>query len=337
LHTGAGLGAPSDLDVLRFMSNDTANVSLGIGRGYQPAGLNTAIAEFVSIRNSGNVALIAAGRTAAMYYQLNRPTVVTPQEAAATTNTVSTATQVATRIAALMALPDLTAVADAALKDPLYSFRYVTITRQPAPLTIAPRSGAIFSVVAVGAPPISYQWLQNGAPIAGGNSATLLLTNVNTPQAGSYSVVVTTSAGSVTSNPALLTLSTAPTRLGSISSRGLAGAGANVLTAGFAVTGTGTKQMLIRVIGPSLAGQGITGFLADPVLRLFQGTNEIASNDDWSGQQIVDLTRNAGSFPLPAGSRDAVLVRTLAPGGYTTQVTGKGGSGEVIFEVYEIK
>ena len=107
---------------------------------------------------------------------------------------------------------------------------------------------------------------------------------------------------------------------------------------GFVLDGTQSKTVLIRAVGPGLAGVGIpTGFLADPVLSLRQGGNEIASNDDWSGQQIVDLTRTAGSFPLTAGSRDAVLVRTLAPGAYTTIVTGKGGAGEVIFEVYEIK
>jgi len=107
---------------------------------------------------------------------------------------------------------------------------------------------------------------------------------------------------------------------------------------GFVLDGTQTKTVLIRAVGPGLAGVGIpTGFLADPVLSLRQGGNEIASNDDWSGQQIVDLTRTAGSFPLTAGSRDAVLVRTLTPGAYTTIVTGKGGAGEVIFEVYEIK
>ena len=345
LHSGAGLGDPSDLEVVQFMSNDTAIPSLNVGRGYQVAGLNTAIAEFISIKNSGNAALIAAGRTAALYYQLNRPTVVTPQEAAATTNTVSTAAQVATRIVALMALPDLTAVADAALKDPLYSFRYVTITRQPQPLTIAPRSGAIFSVVAIGAPPIRYQWLQNGAPISGANSATLLLSNVNTPQAGNYSVVVTTSAGSVTSNPALLTLSTAPTRLGSISSRGLAGNGANVLTAGFAVTGTGTKQMLIRVIGPTLAGQGITGFLADPNLTLLNSAGAVVqTNEDWGTQvggaaavtAIQQATTRLRTFPLPANSRDAVVLATLNPGSYTVQARGAGNTtGVAIVEVYD--
>lgn len=107
---------------------------------------------------------------------------------------------------------------------------------------------------------------------------------------------------------------------------------------GFVLDGTQPKTVLIRAVGPGLTGVGIpTGFLADPVLSLRQGGNEIASNDDWSGQQIVDLTRIAGSFPLTAGSRDAVLVRTLTPGAYTTIVTGKGGSGEVIFEVYEVK
>jgi hypothetical protein len=126
------------------------------------------------------------------------------------------------------------------------------------------------------------------------------------------------------------------TKLYALSNR-LTLAANGIFFGGFTLDGTQSKTVLIRAVGPGLAGFGIPGFLADPVLKLFQGTNEIASNDDWSGQQIVDLTRNAGSFALTAGSRDAVLIRTLAPGSYTTQITGKGGAGEVIFEVYEIK
>ena len=111
LRASAGLSAPSQLDVLRFMSNDTSNASLGIGRGYQVAGLPTALAEFITFNNSGNTELIHLGRTAALYYQLDRPTVLTPQDAALSTNTVSTPSQVAARIGTLAALPDLTAVA----------------------------------------------------------------------------------------------------------------------------------------------------------------------------------------------------------------------------------
>src|SRR5262249_41096119 len=65
-----------------------------------------------------------------------------------------------------------------------------------------------FSVIAQGVPPPSYQWFKDGAPIAGATAATLTLTNVQLNSAGSYSVTVTNVAGSVTSNPATLTVFT---------------------------------------------------------------------------------------------------------------------------------
>ncbi len=345
LRASAGLSAPSQLDVLRFMSNDTSNASLGIGRGYQVAGLPTAIAEFITFNNSGNTALINLGRTAALYYQLNRPTVLTPQEAALSTNTVSTPSQVAARIGTLAALSDLTAVAGACLSDNLYTYRYVTITKQPQPLAIAARSGAIFSVEAIGAPPISYQWLQNGSPITGATGPNLYLSNVTTAQAGNYSVVVSTSAGTATSDPALLALSTAPTRLANIASRGVAANGANILTAGFVVTGTGTKQMLIRVVGPSLGSLGITGFLADPSLDLLDSTQKILqTNDNWGTQSggaaavtsINQATTRVGAFALPANSRDSAILATLNAGSYTVQARGAAnGNGVALVEVYD--
>ena len=345
LRASVGLSAPSQLDLLRFMSNDTSNASLGIGRGYQVAGLPTAIAEFITFNNSGNTALINLGRTAALYYQLDRPTVLTPQEAALSTNTVSTPSQVAARIGTLSALSDLTSVAAACLSDNLYTYRYVTITKQPQPLAIAARSGAIFSVEAIGAPPISYQWLQNGSPITGATGPNLYLSNVTTAQAGNYSVVVSTSAGTATSDPALLALSTAPTRLANIASRGVAANAANVLTAGFVVTGTGTKQMLIRVVGPSLGSLGITGFLADPSLDLLDSTQKILqTNDNWGTQSggatavtaINQATTRVGAFPLPANSRDAVVLATLNAGSYTVQAHGAANStGVALVEVYD--
>src|SRR5258708_21678364 len=50
-----------------------------------------------------------------------------------------------------------------------------TITAQPHALTVNPDQDASFSVMAVGTPPLSYQWLSNGIPIArvaGGMQAT---------------------------------------------------------------------------------------------------------------------------------------------------------------------
>ena len=108
------------------------------------------------------------------------------------------------------------------------------------------------------------------------------------------------------------------------------------LIGGFSITGTQSKTVLIRAVGPGLTPLGVSGALVDPTIELYQGTNVIASNDDWSGTQASSLASTSGAFALPAFSKDAVLVKTLTPGGYTVQIKGKGAAGEVIFEVYEI-
>lgn len=341
LHANAGLNAPSDLDLVRFMNNDsTAGGTLG--RGYNVAGLNTALAEFVTNTNANNTGLRRNAQTAALYYQLNRPSLaVTPD-------------QITARVAVLAQLPDPRAVADAALKDILYTYRYVTITKHPESLTVAPRSGVLFSVEAMGAPPLAYQWLLNGAPIAGANEAILSLTNVDVTRVGAYTAVVTSSAGLSISDPATLTLSTAPTRLANISTRGVTAAGANVLIGGFVVTGntpTQTRQMLIRVVGPRLGAApfNLPGFLPNPRLEVYRGTNPvpILTNDNWGTQTggtqlnaIQQATTRAGAFALANNSADAVVLATLAPGPYTVLALAPEGSanasGVVLIEVYDV-
>jgi hypothetical protein len=43
-----------------------------------------------------------------------------------------------------------------------------------------------------------------------------------------------------------------------------------------------------------------------------------------------------GAFGLGAGSKDAVLLVSLPPGAYTAQVSGIGGGGIALVEVYEV-
>jgi len=80
------------------------------------------------------------------------------------------------------------------------------ITTQPGSQTVALRQSASFSVVAAGTPPLSYQWSFSGSPLSGATNAALSLTNVWTNSAGSYLVVVTNIAGSVTSSVVSLTV-----------------------------------------------------------------------------------------------------------------------------------
>ncbi len=80
-----------------------------------------------------------------------------------------------------------------------------TITSQPSSVSVTSGGSVTFSVVATGAP-LNYQWALGGAAISGATSSSLTISNAQMANAGSYTVVVSNSAGSVTSNSATLTL-----------------------------------------------------------------------------------------------------------------------------------
>ncbi len=340
-NAGARPNTTRETDLVRFMSNNVASPT--VGRGYGPAGLNAAIAEFVTNTNSTNTALFNKARTAALFYQLTRPPITVSVD------------EITARIDALLRLPNATAVADAILKDILYGYRYVTITRQPQSLVLNARSGAIFTVEAQGAPPLAYQWLLNGAPIAGATTPTLSLTNVDATRVGTYTVAITSPAAAATSDRATLTLSTTVSKLANISTRGVTQGGSNVMIGGFVVTAPNanqTRQMLIRVVGPTLAQApfNVTGVLADPRLEVYSRTQAtpVLTNDNWASQAggaaqvtaIQQATNRAGAFTLPANSNDAVVLATLAPGLYTVMAhppaNNPNASGVVLIEVYDV-
>lgn len=83
------------------------------------------------------------------------------------------------------------------------------ITRQPQSASSCPGNSATFSVAAEGSGALSYQWYFNGSAITGQTNATLLLSNLQTNQAGLYAVVVWNASGSVTSASAQLSMSDA--------------------------------------------------------------------------------------------------------------------------------
>jgi hypothetical protein len=82
------------------------------------------------------------------------------------------------------------------------------IVQQPPPLTAFAGDPASVSVLASGASPLHYQWLHSQTTLAGANAATLLLSNVQPPDAGPYSVVVSNGEGSLTSAVVTLTVLT---------------------------------------------------------------------------------------------------------------------------------
>jgi hypothetical protein len=75
---------------------------------------------------------------------------------------------------------------------------------QPVGVTNVEGSTVSFQVTAVGTAVLKYQWQQDGADVLGATNSTLTLTNIADSDAGEYTVIVTNSAGSITSSPAIL-------------------------------------------------------------------------------------------------------------------------------------
>ena len=124
--------------------------------------------------------------------------------------------------------------------------------------------------------------------------------------------------------------------LANISSRGFVEAADNVMIGGFiAGNNTGNTKILVRAIGPSLQGQ-VPNALADTTLEVYDANGvPIGSNDNW--QESPDRAEIEASGIPPTHEREAAVVRTVAPAGYTAILRGKNDtSGVGVVEIYDI-
>ena len=123
-------------------------------------------------------------------------------------------------------------------------------------------------------------------------------------------------------------------RLVNISTRGLVGSGDNPLIGGLIVNGNVAERVVIRAIGPDLAGQ-VPNFLPDPTLELRDGSGALlAANEDWRDDQEEEI---AATGLAPNDDRDSAILFSLIPGAYTAIVRGQGDSSGVgLVEVYDL-
>src|SRR5262249_44785537 len=123
------------------------------------------------------------------------------------------------------------------------------------------------------------------------------------------------------------------------------------------VPGSQVRELLIRVVGPSLAPFGVAGAWADPDFQLCQGTTPVSRDsssvsnqhhyNDWSqldghsadtATAFNNIFNYVGAFPLLSDSKDSADVVRLSPGAYTVvAATGAGDpGGEALIEVYAL-
>ncbi len=105
---------------------------------------------------------------------------------------------------------------------------------------------------------------------------------------------------------------------------------------GFIVGGsTGFTRLMVRGVGPSLAGAAIAEPLANPALAVRDSNGElVAANDDWRAAQASEIEATALA---PTSDAEAASILSLAPGAYTTSLQDHGGDvGVGVLELYRL-
>jgi VCBS repeat-containing protein len=203
----------------------------------------------------------------------------------------------------------------------------VTITSQPADQSVTAGQTASFSVTATGTAPLSYQWRKNGAAIGGATAATYTMPAAVTADNGAlFSVVVSNTASSATSNSATLDVTAAPVAP-SITSQPANRSVATGQPATFSVTATGTAPMSYqwRKNGAAISGATAASYT----------TPATTSGDDGSQFSVVvsnalgNLASNAATLTVidpPAITGQPVSTSVLAgqTGSFSVTATGDG-------------
>ena len=134
-------------------------------------------------------------------------------------------------------------------------------------------------------------------------------------------------------------------RLLQVSTRGQVLTGDDVMIAGFVISGSTPKTVVINVAGPSLASE-LGAPLRNPTLTLVRQSDKalLKSNDNWQVQDDpADVAAIVASGHQPSDGYEPAIIATLAPGAYTAIVRGLGagpgageGTGIAIVAVYEV-
>ena len=225
----------------------------------------------------------------------------------------------------------------------------VAIVTAPQAQHAQPGANIALSVNAQADGALAYQWRKNGDAIAGATQSSYAIANASAADMGFYAVTVTSGNTSVTTPPAIVTVNVAGgSRLVNVSTRGRSATG-EPLTPGFVMRGNGTKNLVIRAVGPTLADFGVSGVVSDPKMEVIPlgQSNVVLANDDWNAapaasvSALIATSAAVGAFALPAaGSKDAAALAALsvnASSGYTVSITpaGTAGAGTALAEVYD--
>jgi len=214
-----------------------------------------------------------------------------------------------------------------------------SIATQPASLSVASGSDAVFAVDARGTEALSYQWSRDGVALAGANSPVLRLTGITLLNAGSFSVRVSNAAGSVDSNAATLNVypgtpaAVAPSIVTQPAS--LTVNVGNTATFAVGVDGSGPFTFQWRRNGINIPGATSAVLTLPSVVADASGTFSVVVNN---GVGPAVTSADASLSVSPGAAADAPTIVThpssvvVAPGGSAVLAVAATGSGPLTYQ-----
>lgn len=198
-----------------------------------------------------------------------------------------------------------------------------SITTQPASVTVLTGAPVSYSVAATGTAPLAYQWYENGTAIGGATSSTYTISATTTSYNGmQFTAVVSNSAGTATSNAALLTVNPVTLLLNS-SSTSLAFGSVNVSSnssQNLMLTNAGNSNVTISNVAVNgagfNAGGGLSGVILSPgQTATLSATFAPATAGSESGG--ITVTSNASNSPTVI----ALSGTGVAPAAYSVSLS----------------
>jgi pectate lyase len=195
-----------------------------------------------------------------------------------------------------------------------------TITTQPASQTVTAGASVTLTVVATGNP--TYQWKKNGLALTGATNASLAIASAQTSDSGSYTVDVTNSAATITSDTAILTVNPPPAVAPTITTQPTAQTVTLGASASFTVAASGTAPLTYQWQKDTVNITGATS-----------ATYSIpATQLSHAGQYRVIVSNSAG----PVTSNAVALTLTSpafaapTPNGFAASATGGGNATPIL-------
>ncbi len=194
-----------------------------------------------------------------------------------------------------------------------------SILTQPVGQTVVEGNSVTFTVSAGGVPAPTFQWRKGGANISGATASSFTITSVAVGDAGSYTVVVTNVAGSITSNAGVLTVTTLPVITALSPVRQVLNVGQS-LSLSVSATGTGSLTFRWWHNGLAIPGSVSSSFFVGSTTRVDSGYYFVEITDDSGTRRSIPifvivspvatqvLTWGSGAYAVPPNLTDTVAI-----------------------------